>query len=181
MSQLTEDQILALEAKHSKHIDTKRTEGRKTVQLFTNIREALAAGYVDEDAIYSVDAPLEMRNCVVTSAELLSEGIHPKQGAWKRYALIGRDIATNQTVRTWTVGKSTYEVGAIAEFPCFQMKAGKFYISMKADKSTTYLLALKDGFQHCEEAQAVAWNEARMAGYAAVVAAVSRKAAVVEP
>ncbi len=111
-----------------------------------------------------------MTTCVVNSVEILGEKVSTKDNkTYVRYMLIGRDVATNATLRTWGAmekGKVMFVEGDIAEFPAVHVPFGKFgYANEKFVQPTKPEGALQSTSQKMAER----WNEARQEGFAKAV------------
>lgn len=174
---------MSLFAQASKAIAIARTE-QSIVKVFTAAEEAqaIAAGLTANNQIIvqDINTPLVMRDVVVNAVEtkVVANG-------YVNHALIGRDIKTNQTLRTWMVAKADApapKVGDLATFPAVFVPFGSFAMTGTEDKTKATTPTQKDGcYVDAGRKNAEIWNAERMAGYAAAVTAVTRKAAVVEP
>lgn len=164
---------MSLFAELKKREELARTEGKKLVNVLTEA-EATAAGATTANIIVIDEAPVVFRQCVVNNIENMGETVSKKDSkTYVRVAMIGRDLGSNGTLRTWAIfekAEKLPEVGDIAEFPCVHIPHGKFGY---ANDSIVQPLKPEGAYQHTNQKNAEIWNEARMQGFAKAVAAVT--------
>lgn len=146
-----------------------RTEGKKLVNVLDEA-QAEAAGATESNVIVIDEAPVVFRQCVVNNVEILGETVSQKNGkTYIRVALIGRDLGSNATIRTWALlekGQKMFNTGDLADFPCVHIPHGKFGYA-----NDTFIQPIKpEGvYQHTSQKNAELWNEIRMEGFAKAV------------
>jgi hypothetical protein len=155
-----------------------RTIGRKTVNVLTEA-EAVALGATEANVLIVDECKLSMTTCVVNNVELKGEKVSDKNGkTYIKYALIGRDVATNATLRTWGAvekGQKMFAIGDLAEFPCVHIPFGQFGYA-----NGTFVQPTKPegAVQSTSQAMAELWNDARQEGYAKAVVATNAERVV---
>lgn len=145
-----------------------RTEGRKVVVVFDNEADAIAAGLSEINSIMpdAVDAKIVFRTVVINSVETNST----KNPEYVQDYMIGRDIATNQTLRTWAVRKvdaKAPEVGDMGEFPAVHIPQNFFALD---GKTAVKAIKPEGHYTNTSAKNAEVWNAKRQMGFAAQVA-----------
>ncbi len=160
--------------KLNKREELARTEGRKLVDVYQLSEQAGVdkANEIGEANIIVVDeAPVVFRTCIVNDVKVLGEVKGKDDVMYTRVQLIGRDTATNQTLRTWTIvaeGNKMYDQGDLAEFPAVHIPMGKAGFA----NGTLVTPRKPEGcYQHTGQKTAERWNAIRMEGYAKATAA----------
>jgi len=165
---------MSLSALLKKRESEARESGRKLVKVLTEA-EAIAAGAKEDNTLVIAELPLAFTTAVVNNVEILGEKVSDKDGkTYVRYALIGRDLATNTTLRTWgamekklVVEGNMFVIGDMAEFPYVHVPFGKFGFA-----NDSYIQPIKPegAMQAASQGMAERWSVARQEGFAKQVA-----------
>jgi len=146
-----------------------RTTGKKVLEVLDEAA-ATTAGAKEDNVIVIDEAPVVFRQCVINNVEVLGETVSKKNGkTYIRVALIGRDLGSNATLRTWALlekGQRVFAQGDLADFPCVHIPFGKFGY---ANDSFIQPIKPEGVYQHTSQKNAELWNEIRMEGFAKAV------------